>query len=456
LPKTVASNLQALGFTTPLEAQNRTIPIILAGDDTIIHSHTGTGKTLAFVLPILAQVLSDTLRDNKTKFVNNTLILVPTRELGSQIETLIRSLVKDMYLKQTKEQIGETLVQTLYSGDETVEQQLLEYEKKKPSIIIATPKRFVEIIDLNKKPKETSSEIQEIKPKERNFKSIPKVPPTPRISPEIATKAFQMVQSIKTVVLDEADQLLRPLGKYASLSEKEVRDKHPRPAALALKSVLAHSRGAQLICSSATINRPLINELYMLGFKHPTQLDLVKEYTVPENIKHYYALAKDKSNKFNKLCSVYTSKCDSKPALVVIDGHDSVDNFAANLQKYGSFEKEILLICKGIEARALHREMGFQKDEKLRNKVKEEFLGGKISLLVGTEDSIRGLDFLSLEYVFNLVVPRDPNSYIHIAGRSGRMQKPGTVFNVVTTEELTKLDRLGMYLKLDINNLSYE
>ena len=110
----------------------------------------------------------------------------------------------------------------------------------------------------------------------------------------------------------------------------------------------------------------------------------------------------------------------------------------------------------GMNAKALHREIGFQKDEETRNKFKEEFMNGKISMLVATEETIRGLDFLNLEYVFNLVVPKDPNSYIHIAGRTGRMGRPGNVVNVVTSEELVKIDRMGNQLKIDINSIDHE
>ena len=340
LPKNVEANMKSLGFTSPLEIQSRSIPAILGGDDTIIHSYTGTGKTLSFILPIVARVLSEKLRDSETKFVNNSLILVPTRELGMQIESLIKDLLKNVRdSKKTK--LNEYVVQSFYSGDEDVETQLKTYEEKKPSILIATPKRFVEILNLTIREKEEkkNDEIQ-IRPKERNFKNIENnkktdKKPINKIPTELSTKAFLFIKSIKTVVVDEADQQLRPLTRYATVYDKAKRERHPRPTNVALQGIVKHSRGAQLICSSATINRPLLNVLYSLGFRHPTTIDTVKKYTIPEHIRHYYRLANETSMKFTRMCSLYTERCENKPALVVIDGHESVDTFVTNLQNYG-------------------------------------------------------------------------------------------------------------------------
>ncbi|MEK8024322.1 MAG: DEAD/DEAH box helicase [Candidatus Hydrogenedentota bacterium] len=78
--------IRALGFTTPTPIQLQAMPPILAGRDVLGLAQTGTGKTAAFVLPILERLLSG------PRHTLRALILAPTRELAEQIHDVIRSL----------------------------------------------------------------------------------------------------------------------------------------------------------------------------------------------------------------------------------------------------------------------------------------------------------------------------------------------------------------------------
>lgn len=76
------------GYTTPTLIQERAIPLVLAGHDLIGTAQTGTGKTAAFVLPILHALLTNPSKLGRTR----ALIVTPTRELAEQINMTIRSL----------------------------------------------------------------------------------------------------------------------------------------------------------------------------------------------------------------------------------------------------------------------------------------------------------------------------------------------------------------------------
>ena len=80
--------LNAMGFKSPTPIQEQAIPEILAGNDLIACAQTGTGKTAAFVLPVLHRILQEENRQL------NTLILAPTRELALQIDQQIDALLK--------------------------------------------------------------------------------------------------------------------------------------------------------------------------------------------------------------------------------------------------------------------------------------------------------------------------------------------------------------------------
>lgn len=78
----IMEGIVAMGYKTPTPVQEQTIPLIMGGNDLIACAQTGTGKTAAFVLPILSK-LSE--RDDSSNTIN-TLIIVPTRELAIQID----------------------------------------------------------------------------------------------------------------------------------------------------------------------------------------------------------------------------------------------------------------------------------------------------------------------------------------------------------------------------------
>jgi ATP-dependent RNA helicase RhlE len=84
LQSALADRCESLGFTTPTPIQKQAIPAILKGEDIIACAETGTGKTAAFLLPLIQH-----LSENKSKGVS-VLVLAPTRELATQIEAACR------------------------------------------------------------------------------------------------------------------------------------------------------------------------------------------------------------------------------------------------------------------------------------------------------------------------------------------------------------------------------
>ena len=89
LPEAVVKAVTALGYTDPTPVQQQAIPVLLAGRDVLAAAQTGTGKTAAFALPVIAKMLSDP-RARTPKSVR-ALILAPTRELAAQIDENIRA-----------------------------------------------------------------------------------------------------------------------------------------------------------------------------------------------------------------------------------------------------------------------------------------------------------------------------------------------------------------------------
>ncbi|MFD1850065.1 DEAD/DEAH box helicase [Oceanobacillus bengalensis] len=135
--KEINHTLQSIGIVAPTPIQERTIPSVLEGKDVIAKAQTGTGKTLAFVLPILEKI-------DVHKSDVQALILTPTRELAQQISKEIKRMVENV------EGIN---VLAVYGGQDVKHQ--LNKLKGATHIVVATPGRLLdhirrETIDLTK------------------------------------------------------------------------------------------------------------------------------------------------------------------------------------------------------------------------------------------------------------------------------------------------------------------
>ncbi|MDN3019303.1 DEAD/DEAH box helicase [Paenibacillus sp. BSR1-1] len=125
---TLASKLHSYGVAVPTPVQKQAIPIIMGGKDIIAQAQTGTGKTFAFILPILEKIKSGTV------YVQ-ALIVTPTRELALQITDEIEKLIAGI------EGID---VLAIYGGQD-VDKQLKKL-KKGMQIVVGTPGRLLDHI----------------------------------------------------------------------------------------------------------------------------------------------------------------------------------------------------------------------------------------------------------------------------------------------------------------------
>ncbi len=120
--------LETLKFDTPTEVQAETIPQALKGDDLLVSAETGSGKTAAFLIPIIHKLLEKSVRNTGTR----ALILVPTRELARQVLVHCQHLTAFCRINSG----------LIMGGDTFKEQKAML--RKNPEIIIATPGRLLE------------------------------------------------------------------------------------------------------------------------------------------------------------------------------------------------------------------------------------------------------------------------------------------------------------------------
>ena len=120
---------ESLGFSNPTPIQSKAIPIILSGEDVIGCAETGTGKTAAFLLPIIQNL------SLQTRPGIRVLVLAPTRELALQIE---RNYTELNYLKTNRS--------VLVIGGANISKQIADI-RRRPTIVIATPGRLLDLTE---------------------------------------------------------------------------------------------------------------------------------------------------------------------------------------------------------------------------------------------------------------------------------------------------------------------
>lgn len=123
LSERLLKQLQTLGFETPTPIQRKTIPAGLEGVDVIGIARTGTGKTLAFAIPMVQKLASGE---------ETGLVILPTRELALQVEEEVKKIGRYFGIKTA-----------LLIGGASINPQIKAL-RRKPNVIIATPGRLID------------------------------------------------------------------------------------------------------------------------------------------------------------------------------------------------------------------------------------------------------------------------------------------------------------------------
>lgn len=332
--------IEDLGFEELTPIQSKAIPIGLKRRDLIGQAQTGTGKTAAFGIPLVNGISQD-----EHKIV--ALVLTPTRELAIQVADEIGKLAKFKRLHALP----------IYGGQDIGRQ--IRALKKRPQMIIGTPGRLLDHI---------------------NRKTI-------------------RLDDVKTVVLDEADEMLDMgfLEDIQSILEKVPEDR-------------------QTMLFSATMP-PNIQKLAQRFLKDPVHVSVVpKQISAPSVAQVYMEV--HEQQKFEALTRLLDIE---SPDLAIVFGRTKrrVSELTEGLQK------------RGYAADGLHGDLS----QNQRDHVMRKFREGSIDVLVATDVAARGLDVTGITHVFNFDLPQDPESYVHRIGRTGRAGKEGSAWTFVTPRE---------------------
>lgn len=338
--------IQEMGYENPMPVQEEVIPYLLNEvRDVIALAQTGTGKTAAFGLPVLQNI---EVENN----IPQALILAPTRELCLQIAG---------DLNEYSKYINGLHVLPVYGGS-SIESQIKAL-KRGVQIIVATPGRLIDLI---------------------NRRTV-------------------NLETIKYVVLDEADEMLN-MGFSESIDE--------------ILSKVPDNRSMLLFSATMPKEIAKITRKYM---SDPKEITIGRKNEGSNSVKHVYYLvhAKDKYLALKRIADFYPNIYGIIFCRTRAETQDIADK----------------LIQDGYNADALHGDLS----QAQRDYVMQKFRIRNLQLLVATDVAARGLDVDSLTHVINYGLPDDIESYTHRSGRTGRAGKTGTSIAIIHVKEKGKI-----------------
>lgn len=339
--------LTELQIVEPTAIQKQVIPILLEGTtDVVAQAQTGTGKTAAYGLPLLMQM------DTNIKSVQG-LILCPTRELAKQIAKQLFKFTK----YSTK-----VFTEAVYGG-EHIDRQISSL-RRPTQIIVATPDRLIDLVK---------------------------------------RKAVNL-NTVKTVVLDEADEMLS-MGFKKELNE--------------ILGFLPAVENKWLF--SATIPNGIQDIISTHLTKNVQRIKVSQDNIVNKNISHQYVVCTETEKLYTLELFL---KSEQKNRGVIFCKTKAATKVLAKQ-----------LIAKNIATDAIHGDL----QQKERDKVMRAFKNETLRILVATDVAARGIDVSNLAFVAHYQLPESDEYYTHRSGRTARAGKAGVSMCFVNTSEVKTL-----------------
>jgi ATP-dependent RNA helicase DDX49/DBP8 len=405
LEKWILKIIKYLSYKEPTEVQKYVIPQILKDKSVIAISKTGTGKTASFCLPILSEL-------SKNPFGLYSIILEPTRELVLQVEEKLKLFSTGFNLRMCS-----------IIGGEDYTTQLKELDKI-PHIIIATPGRLVSFLENNyiKLVDNLRYFVMDefdqllddtIKP---DIDKIITYLPDDRITLFFSATIMQTKEELKKYLgkndkeeifyyNNNTDEKIDDIIKDTNINKEKNKDNDKDDKDKEIKKK---------------------NKIIPLKIKNRINEDISLKYIlVPQKLKEHYLLylLRNRYKETNTLIFVnHVKQCD----------------FLYNL-------------CKLFEIKVSH--LHSKMTQKNRREDLQKFKGSMTNILISTDLASRGLDIKQCDLVINFDIPLSSLTFIHRAGRTGRIGNKGLCISLVSQYDVEVLNGIEEDLNADFKEI---
>ena len=371
---------------TPTPVQRKSLPVILSGVDTVVMARTGSGKTCAFLIPLLEKLLA-TPKGQHGNHVRG-IILSPTRELSMQTLKVLHKLTAAF--GNVDDETNDTYTTNIRAigihGAEGMEKQF-HLLASKPDVIVATPGRLAHHL----------SEI-----------------------PDFTLGGCHLC------ILDEADRLLE-MGFCAQI--RQIARHLPTGA-------------CQKVLCSATMPQQLL-EFTKSGFcVDPAVVRLDSEATVSDELRIAFITCRS-SDKDAALLHVMHHIQQDK------EDNDNADSSARTgltlifcATRHHVEYVTTLLTASGIATSMIYGSL----DQQARRENLQAFKSGKTPVLVVTDVAARGIDVPLIDHVIHYHFPPSPKLFVHRSGRAARAGRIGYCWGLVEPDELPYMMDLHLFL----------
>ncbi|KAF2238968.1 DEAD-domain-containing protein [Viridothelium virens] len=379
------------GFSVPTPIQRRTIPLLMDGHDVVGMARTGSGKTAAFVIPLISA-----LKSHSIKVGARALVLSPSRELALQTLKVVKELGR-----------GTNLRTILVVGGESIEEQFASMATN-PDIVIAAPGRFLHL--------------------------------------QIEMRLD--LSSIRYVVFDEADRLFE-MGFASQLTEIL----HALPSARQTSLFSATLPKSLVEFAKAGLREPTLVRLDAESKISPdlqsaffTLKSGEKEGALLHILQNVVEIPLGKTDSTHQTTSGAVSGSKKRKRTLGGTGAakpllgKSTIIFAAT--KHHVEYLTSMLRSVGFAVSFIYGSL----DQSARRQQIQDFRDGLTMILVVTDVAARGVDIPLLANVVNYDFPPKPKIFVHRVGRTARAGQRGWSFSLVTDTDLPYLIDLQLFL----------
>ncbi|OAI17772.1 RNA helicase [Methylomonas lenta] len=359
LSEAVLKAVQSIGYETPSPIQAQIIPFVMAGRDVLGQAQTGTGKTAAFAMPILTRI------DINQKDPQ-ALVLAPTRELAIQVAEAFQSYAAH---------IKGFHVLPIYGGQDYTTQ--LRQLNRGAHVVVGTPGRVMDHM----------------------------------------RRGTLKLNQLKTLVLDEADEMLR----MGFIDDVEwILEQTPSTRQTALFSATMPTE---------------IRKIAQKYLNNPEQVTIKVKTTTAANIRQRYWFVSG------------LHKMDALTRILEAENFDGMIIFVRT--KTATIEVAEKLEARGFSASAINGDMS----QALRERAIDNLKTGKLDILIATDVAARGLDVDRITHVVNYDIPYDTESYVHRIGRTGRAGRTGDAILFVSPREKRLLANIEQATKQKVEEM---
>jgi len=341
----VLNAITRIGYEQPSPIQAAAIPHLLEGRDILGTAQTGTGKTAAFALPALSNI------DLKIE-APQVLVLAPTRELAIQVAEAFQNYASDMRGFH---------VLPIYGGS-SMSGQLRQLQRG-VHVVVGTPGRVMDHL----------------------------------------RRGTLKLDKLKTVVLDEADEMLR-MGFIDDVTW-----------------ILDHTPPKRQVALFSATMPAVIRKVANTYLNNPEEIKIEAKTATVDSVTQRYWKA------------VGTTKLDAMTRILEAEDFDGVIVFVRT--KTLTVELAEKLEARGHRASPINGDMSQQ----LRERTIEHLKSSKIDIVVATDVAARGIDVARVSHVINYDIPYDTEAYVHRIGRTGRAGRAGNAILFVAPRERNML-----------------